>query len=55
MLDNKIILIGYSGHAMVVADAALDNSLNIIGYAEQKIIQNNGSSGYYKMVRRHEI
>ena len=41
MLDNKIILIGYSGHAMVVADAALDNGLNIIGYAEQKIIQNN--------------
>jgi acetyltransferase EpsM len=41
VLDNKIILIGYSGHAMVVADAALDNGLNIIGYAEQKIIQNN--------------
>ena len=41
MLDNKIILIGYSGHAMVVADAALDNGLNIIGYAEQKIIENN--------------
>lgn len=41
MLDNKIILIGYSGHAMVVADAAVDNGLNIIGYAEKKIIENN--------------
>ena len=41
MLDNKIILIGYSGHAMVVVDAALDNGLNIIGYAEKKIIENN--------------
>jgi acetyltransferase EpsM len=41
VLDNKIILIGYSGHAMVIADAALDNGLNIIGYAEKKIIENN--------------
>lgn len=41
MLDNKIILIGYSGHGKVVADAALDNGFNIIGYAEQKIIENN--------------
>lgn len=41
MLENKIIIIGYSGHGKVVADAALDNGLNIIGYAEQKIIENN--------------
>ncbi len=41
MLDNKIILIGYSGHAMVLVDVAFDYGLNIIGYAEQKIIQNN--------------
>lgn len=41
MLDNRIILIGYSGHGKVVADAAIDNGLNIIGYTEQKIIANN--------------
>ncbi len=41
MLDNKIILIGYSGHGKVLADIALENGLKIIGYAEQKIIENN--------------
>lgn len=34
MLDNKVILIGYSGHAYVVADIAFENKLNIIGYTE---------------------
>ena len=41
MLDNKFILIGYSGHGKVVADAALENGFNIIGYAEKIIIENN--------------
>jgi acetyltransferase EpsM len=41
VLENRIILIGYSGHGKVVADVALDNGLFIIGYAEQKIIKNN--------------
>ncbi len=41
MLDNEIILIGYSGHGKVVADAALDSGLSIIGYAEQKVVENN--------------
>ena len=41
MLDNKFILIGYSGHGKVVADAALENGLNIIGYSEKIIIENN--------------
>ncbi len=35
MLDNKIILIGYSGHGFVVADTAIENQLEIIGYAEK--------------------
>jgi sugar O-acyltransferase (sialic acid O-acetyltransferase NeuD family) len=41
VLENKIILIGYSGHGKVVADVALENGLNIVGYAEKKIIDNN--------------
>jgi acetyltransferase EpsM len=41
VLDNKIILIGYSGHGMVVVDAALDNCLSIVGYAEKKITEKN--------------
>lgn len=41
MLDNKIILIGYSGHGKVVADVALENGFNIIGYAEPRMMENN--------------
>ena len=39
--DKKIILVGYSGHGLVVADTALENNLNIIGYTEKSIIEAN--------------
>ena len=35
MLDKKSILIGYSGHALVVAETAIENNLNIIGYTDK--------------------
>ncbi len=41
MLDKKIILIGYSGHAYVVADIAIENQFKIIGYTEKSRVQNN--------------
>lgn len=41
VLDNKIILVGYSGHALVVADTALENNLNVIGYTEKSLNQIN--------------
>jgi sugar O-acyltransferase (sialic acid O-acetyltransferase NeuD family) len=41
VLDNKVILIGYSGHGFVVADVAIENRLDIIGYAENSILKNN--------------
>ena len=41
MLDKKVILIGYSGHAYVVADIAIENQYNIIGYTEKSRAQNN--------------
>ena len=41
MLDNKAILIGYSGHGFIVADTALENQLNIIGYADITEVQSN--------------
>jgi sugar O-acyltransferase (sialic acid O-acetyltransferase NeuD family) len=41
VLDKKIILIGYSGHGFVVADTAIENQLNLVGYAEKFIVQNN--------------
>lgn len=41
MYDRKIILVGYSGHAFVVVETALDNQLNIIGYAEKKMSVDN--------------
>lgn len=41
MLDKKVILIGYSGHAYVVADIAIENQFKIIGYTEKSRVQNN--------------
>ena len=36
MFDKKVILIGYSGHAFVVAETALENGLEIIGYSAKE-------------------
>ena len=36
MSDKKVILIGYSGHAYVVAETALENGLEIIGYSDKE-------------------
>lgn len=36
MSDKSIILIGYSGHAYVVAETILDNGFDIIGYSDKK-------------------
>lgn len=41
MFDKKVILIGYSGHAYVVADIAIENQYDIIGYTEKSRAQNN--------------
>ncbi|MCF8341659.1 MAG: acetyltransferase [Chitinophagaceae bacterium] len=41
MSDKKIILVGYSGHGLVVADTALENNLNVIGYTEKSVIEVN--------------
>lgn len=41
VLDKKVILIGYSGHAYVVADIAIENQYDIIGYTEKTRAQNN--------------
>ena len=37
MSDKKIILVGYSGHGLVVADTAFENNLDVIGYTEKSI------------------
>jgi len=39
--DKKIILVGYSGHGLVVADTAFENNLNLIGYTEKSINEVN--------------
>lgn len=36
MSDKKIILIGYSGHAYVVAETILENGYELIGYSEKE-------------------
>ena len=45
MSDKKIILVGYSGHGLVVADTAFENNLNVIGYTEKSINKDN----HYKL------
>lgn len=35
MYDKKALLIGYSGHAYVVADTVLENGYEIIGYSDK--------------------
>lgn len=35
MSDSEIILVGYSGHAFVVAETAFENGANLIGYSEK--------------------
>lgn len=47
MLDNKTILIGYSGHGFVVADTAIENQLELIGYTENSIVNNNPFELHY--------
>lgn len=37
MLDRNIILVGYSGHGLVVADAALENNARLVGYSENSV------------------
>jgi sugar O-acyltransferase (sialic acid O-acetyltransferase NeuD family) len=39
--DKKIILVGYSGHGLVVGDTALENNLNLIGYTEKYVNEVN--------------
>ena len=41
MSDNNIILVGYSGHGLVVADTAFENNLNVIGYTEKSLNEAN--------------
>jgi len=35
VLDRNILLVGYSGHGLVVADTAFENNFNVIGYTEK--------------------
>jgi len=47
--DKKnIILVGYSGHGYVVADVALENKWNILGYTEKNELKYNPYNLIYK-------
>lgn len=41
MSDKKIILVGYSGHGFVVADAAIEAGMDLRYYAEKKAVAHN--------------
>lgn len=36
MYDKKVILIGYSGHAFVVAETTLENGFDVVGYSDRE-------------------
>ena len=41
MLDKQAILIGYSGHSYVIAEVALENNIDLIGYSDkEKLLKN---------------
>jgi acetyltransferase EpsM len=39
VLDKEVILIGYSGHAYVVAETVLENGFKINGYTDKEAVQ----------------
>lgn len=41
MSDNKVIVIGYSGHAYVVIETALDCDYEVIGYSDKEKAKND--------------
>ena len=41
MLDKEVVIIGYSGHGFVVADAAIESSMKLKFYAEQNEMKIN--------------
>jgi len=41
MSDKKIVLIGYSGHGMIVAETLIVNGMNLRYYTERKKMSNN--------------
>ena len=41
MLDNKIVLVGYSGHGLVVAESAKTSQMNLQCYTEKEAMAGN--------------
>lgn len=41
MLDREIVLLGYSGHGYVLAEAALSSNMNLIHYADKEKSNDN--------------
>jgi acetyltransferase EpsM len=39
--DKKLVIIGYSGHAYVVIETALENGYDVVGYLDKEQSQNN--------------
>ncbi|GGF08063.1 acetyltransferase [Flavobacterium limi] len=41
MSDSEVILVGYSGHAFVVAETVLENGFSIVGYSDKEESNSN--------------
>ena len=40
-MSSKVVLVGYSGHGLVVADAAVEQGLNLVYYTEKRPVEQN--------------
>ncbi|NCP84860.1 MAG: acetyltransferase [Bacteroidetes bacterium] len=54
MSDRKVILIGYSGHAYVVAETALENGLEIIGYSDKEKVNSDPYNLSYLGIEKND-
>lgn len=54
MSDKKTILIGYSGHGYVVAEAALETGIEIVGYSDRNAVSANPFNLEYLGVEKDE-
>ncbi len=40
-MKKEVILVGYSGHAYVVAEALIASGMKLVGYLEKQVLENN--------------
>ncbi|MHB1196525.1 MAG: acetyltransferase [Lutibacter sp.] len=54
MSDRKVILVGYSGHGYVIAETALENGLEIIGYTDKEKVESDPYNLSYLGIEKND-